>query len=222
MIQGTRITDPAVIEQLKAARERAPHPENGKAIPAQPRGPRFIAHRPLWKKLVGKGQSGGCSSCQGEPWGWVQRQITTPRRVVRFLSWLVTLLPRGWEFARVVLSRRVSEVVRQKRAWECMTCDSLIVVVNEKRRVFVVNSYCGACQCPEWIMARLFSDHIPRWLRWLWKGKNAQKNWECPRHLHDGPYRGDAVRAEIARRQTEWRDAHKSVSLPIVGGGTDV
>lgn len=36
--------------------------------------------------------------------------------------------------------------------------------------------------------------------------------------VHPGPYRGDAVRAEIVRRQAEWVEAHKSVSLPIVGG----
>lgn len=220
----------ASLAQQDAERQATEPESNGQAAQEHlkvARGPRYVAHRPLWKKLVGKGSGGGCSSCHGEPWGWVQRQITTPRRTVRLLAWLVTLLPRGWELARVLASKRTDDATCIDRQTACGECEACVVVVREKpgdfvirdvdgnprhpnfvaeRRMFTEHAYCGACQCPEWPLARLTY-------------KNRKAAWECPRHLHAGPYRGDAVRAEIARRQTEWREAHTSVPLPIVGSG---
>lgn len=192
------------------AKRAAEEPETNGQIqhvePEIPRGPRYKPYRSVWKRLVGKGSSSGCSSCQGEPWGWVQRQITTPRRTVRLLSWLVTLLPRGWELARVAMSKRTDDATYIERQTACGECEACVVVVREKQSHFTEHAYCGACQCPEWRPARLTY-------------KNRKEAWECPRHLHPGPYRGDAVRAEIARRQAEWVETHKAVSLPIVGSG---
>lgn len=196
----------ALVAQLKAEdAERlanAPPDGNGQVAEAQS-GPQYRAYRPLWRRLVGKGSGGGCQSCQGEPWGWVQRQIQTPRRIVRFLTWLVTLIPRGVELVRVLTGGGASEGTYDERQAICETCE---VCVKVMRPDFRIRAYCGACQCPEWLLSRL-------------SFKNRMAKWECPRHLHPGPYRGDDVRAEIARRQAEWAEAHASVSLPIVGAG---
>lgn len=196
-----------LVEQLKAhdAEQAMSPPSNGQhhAEPEAPRGPTYELHRPWWKRLIGQGKPGGCQSCgQGEPWGWVQRQLSTPRRTVRLLTWAVTLIPRGFELARVLTSGRVDGATYAERMGTCLDCDGCVVVVTARDQRG--KAYCGPCGCPKWAFSRL-------------DRKNHMAGHECPRGLH-GPRRNDWFPEFVRERQAEFAEAHRTIKLPVIGG----
>jgi len=105
-----------------------------------------------------------------EPWdvrllGWTYRQIVTPRRIVRFLVWIVN--PMRWVRARIALAAiigpRVSEEEYRDRQSICGVC--------EKRD----GDFCRACRCPRWRLSRLGR-------------KNRMARHHCPHKRHSGRY----------------------------------
>lgn len=108
--------------------------------------------------------------------GWISRQIITPRRIVRLVYWLWTKFVRPYErvheFVAIMLSGRVTDEEFAERQEVCDACTSQVVVEGVGWRS---GSYCLACKCPRWPLARL-----------------ARKNWKqrhrCPERKHPGVY----------------------------------
>ena len=99
--------------------------------------------------------------------GWVYRQIVTPRRIVRFLVWIVNpmRLVRARIALAAILGPRVSEEEYRDRQSICKVC--------EKRD----GDYCRACRCPRWRLSRLGR-------------KNRMARHYCPHKRHSGQYPG--------------------------------
>jgi len=185
---------------------------NGQAVAVEPPPPptpkeRFEWSRSWFEKLFGFTELGGCSGCskQRTP-GWIERQITTPRRVVRFLAWADLLIPRGWSLIRMVLSAKVTIEVAEARHLVCETWRDAkgnpcsVRFLRQTKAGIVEERHCGECSCPRTHLAALWH-------------KNMKAGWRCPMGRHVGSDNYAALRAEADRLRTA-----SVVSLPIIGG----
>lgn len=173
------------IAEYEATLPPVVEPENGRsqAVPEQPQGPRYEAYRPWYARLLAK----GCARCGGEPPGWIQRQIQTPYRLKRLLLWSVNLIPRGFSFVRVVVSRRVHLDQQAERDTTCGACPGMVKQLRVRKGFVCETRFCGECSCPKWFGARL--DY-----------KNAKAGHRCPlkRHSDSDP---NAVFSEYVQRK---------------------
>ena len=155
--------------QAIAVEEKAPCTNcNGKAHHTPL--PRYEWHKPIMVRLFGT----GCSTCGSK--GWVQRQVETPRRIVRFFSWSVTLLPRAWSMFKTVLSRKVDPgayFARMKICHDNSFGSNACAVrfLRHTRSGIVETFHCGLCNCPKLPWASL-------------RRKNYKQGWKCPKGLH--------------------------------------
>lgn len=176
-------------EQLAAddAKRIAEHPPEPRAAEqSQPsQGPRYVTWRPWYERLMAK----GCNRCDGEPPGWVQKQIQTSYRFKRFVLWSVNLIPRSVSLVRVLASRSVSSEQYAARMASCGACPSAVIQLRVVKGEVHEASYCGQCECPKWYGSR-----------------NAVRNkcsaWRCPAKRHAGSDR-DAVFTDFVRAKTE-------------------
>lgn len=98
---------------------------------------------------------------------WAGRQIATPRRTVRLLSWAfgkaVHLYSKPRGVVVTLASRKVTFEAFQERQAICRRCEQ-----NDA-------GYCLACRCPRWPFAKL-------------DRKNRHSKWHCPLMRHPGAY----------------------------------
>ena len=157
---------------------------NGKA--EKPR-PRYEWHKPIMVRLFGT----GCATCGSA--GWVQKQIATPRRIVRFLSWVATLVPRAWSMVRTIVSWKVDRAeffTRMKVCYDQSFGPNACAVrfLRHTKSGITETLHCGKCNCPKTALASL-------------RRKNRKAGWRCPAGLHDGSNR-DAAFQEYVQVQT--------------------
>lgn len=98
---------------------------------------------------------------------WTGRQIATPRRTVRLLSWafakLVLLYSKPRGVVVTLASPKVPRETLDERQAICEQCPE-----ND-------SGYCLACNCPKWSFAKL-------------DRKNRHTKWYCPLMKHPGAY----------------------------------
>lgn len=162
-------------EELKAVDTANPPPppiesDNGRGKGETPAfDPRYRFPRPWWDRLFGA----GCAGCGGKPPGWLQRQIQTPKRTMRLILWLANLLPRGVSLWTALTGGRTSGEVYDERQAMCSTCPDAVIHLRLLKATIHEKSYCGACNCPKWWLARLDI-------------KNRLHGWRCPKRRHAG------------------------------------
>lgn len=98
---------------------------------------------------------------------WTIFQIRTPRRIIRFLVWLLSKLARWYLMARTfglaLIGGKISDTEYKVRQTICGACSA-----NE-------HDYCRSCGCWKWPPAKL-------------KTKNRLCEWRCPEKQHPGRY----------------------------------
>ena len=98
---------------------------------------------------------------------WIERQISTPRLIRRFILWSFRRFAYWYTQARMLMlvlcSPEVADDAYRIRQEICHACPE-----ND-------NDYCRACNCPKWVYAQLGR-------------KNRRLGWLCPRAKHPGEY----------------------------------
>ena len=98
---------------------------------------------------------------------WFLVQVWTPRRIIRFLTWVFNKLFRGYIMARTFCIAIVGGKVEDKeyniRQEICGACPA-----NE-------GGHCKSCRCWKWPPAKL-------------SFKNRLRKWSCPERRHPGRY----------------------------------
>jgi hypothetical protein len=149
LMRTSRFAEELAAEDARRIAEQPPEVAamNGEQ-PQQLSGPKYVPWRPWYVRFMAK----GCSRCGGEPSGWLQRQIQTPKRIMRFVLWTVNLIPRGVSLVRVIMSKEVSSEKFIDRTVVCALCPSLVRRLREKKGVVLEEEFCGACECPKWAL----------------------------------------------------------------------
>ncbi len=195
-------------EELKAI--DAENPPAPPETPANGRGhgetpafdPRYRFPRPWWDRLFGA----GCNTCGGKPPGWLQRQIQTPRRIVRLALWLANLLPRAVQLWTALTGGLVDQDAYDERQATCEPCPDRVIHLQLRKGSMREKSYCGACNCPRWWLARLDI-------------KNRLRGWQCPRHRHGGSDSDAIYRAYVVGKAAEARTAAANGAGSTGNGG---
>lgn len=102
-------------------------------------------------------------------WSWFGRQLLSPRRFTRWVTWFYRLPIRGAMILHAVAGGRVDESEFLARQRACERCPQRRLRISRKDAS--VQAYCARCGCPDWYGARL-------------NVKNQLRRWRCPRDAH--------------------------------------
>lgn len=207
-----RITDPDARRRLQEAMVAEPRPESPPVTrPPQVdpldryRVPRKIAG---WRRITA-----GCAGCRRtEPRG-LQRQIETPERFKRLPLWFTGLPSSAARLWTALTGGFVDREAYDKRQTACDSCPDRVIHLRVVKRGMCETSYCGACDCPKWLLSRI-SDRIwdeaeQRYVEsaW-WKAiKNRLRGWRCPKRRHAGSDPDAVYRVYVLAQLSEERRA---------------
>lgn len=99
---------------------------------------------------------------------WIDYQIRTPRRIVRFLTMVFRSHISFYMKAKLLLSAITGPRVLQERYVERQTACQACRQMDDR-------GYCRSCGCGRWPLARL-------------DRKNWFERWSCPQRRHAGTY----------------------------------
>ena len=176
----------------KAEAEAAKPCENCNGKAEKPK-PRYEWHKSAFVRFFGT----GCATCGST--GWLQRQIASTGRIVRFLNWGVGVFPRAWSMLRTVFSRKVDPGTYFTRMKQCYDAPCSVRFLRHGKKGIEETMHCGKCNCPRTGLASL-------------RRKNRKSGWRCPAGIHAGSDREAAFR-EYVQVQSASADADR--------GGTD-
>jgi len=109
---------------------------------------------------------------------WTIRQISTPKRIVRWVAWWFKLPWRIGSLLWAVTGKRLDVYAVEKRNEACADCPMRYDFI---RRNGKVSAHCAGCNCPAWRLSDL-------------DFKNRLERWHCPQRKHEGPYPDDGIR----------------------------
>lgn len=158
-------------------------------------GPHYEFYRSRYRRLFGD----GCARCGGPSIGWIQRQLQTPKRIMRFILWVANLVPRAVRLWTALTHGYVGWDEYDERQAACGPCSDRVIHLRLLKGAIREKSYCGACDCPKWWFARLDI-------------KNRLRGWRCPmrRHVGSDPY--DVYRIHVMGTAAEARQSRTAAN----------
>ena len=109
---------------------------------------------------------------------------------MRLLLWIVNLLPRVMRLWTALTGGFVAQGEYGERQTVCDPCPDRVILLRLFKDSMREKSYCGACNCPKWWLARL---HI----------KNRLRGWHCPKRRHGNSDPDAAYRVYVLGKVAE-------------------
>ena len=220
------LLSPAAQERFRASMEAAaaapPAPvaaDNGGARPALPSDPltRYRVRPSWWSGW--QPITAGCASCGQRQQSWLERWLNGPdprlprqpfprtRIFVFWLCvWLATLPIRAVRLWTALTGGLLDQDAYDERQATCEPCPDRVIHLRLLKGSMREKSYCGACNCPKWWLAKL---DIKNWLR----------GWRCPKRRHVGSDPDAVYQAYVVGQTAEARAAATSDAGSTGNGG---
>mgnify|MGYP001563191975 CR=1 FL=1 len=160
-----------------------------------------------------------CANCAQRSWNWLERWLNGPdprlprlpfprtRKVIFWCSaWLATRPDRTVKLWTALTGGLVDQDAYDKRQATCGPCPDRVIHLRLLKGSMREKSYCGACYCPKWWLARLDI-------------KNRLRGWRCPKRRHVGSDPDAVYRVYALGKAAEARGAATSDAGSTGNGG---